>query len=252
MESYEIAPIPPTPPLRQLGHGHWPLILRRVAPDLATLLDERYRNCYLSMYCTRLHPDGVAARLVIDQVTGVIWCGHGECAYTGHIADILPSRIQGPPEALIALVKNLIPSSPVFATTSPGRPYVAAHGTVLPGQGQAPITMEPRNDENPATSGAVLRPYSQVQSENVNWYWQGFIPCSMVSILQGDPENGKSLSLLDLIARRSRGDTLPNDDRRLDPMGAIFISAEDSASHTIQPRLQAAGADLRGAGNLWT
>ena len=49
---------------------------------------------------------------------------------------------------------------------------------------------------------------------------------------------------LDLIARRSRGQSLPGDGREEEASGAVIMSAEDGIADTIRPRLEAAGADL--------
>jgi len=67
----------------------------------------------------------------------------------------------------------------------------------------------------------------------------------MITVLQGDPENSKSLMTIDLIARLSTGKPMPFDTRCGQPATSILLSAEDSSSRTIQPRLEAAGADLR-------
>ena len=91
---------------------------------------------------------------------------------------------------------------------------------------------------------AVLVRVSSVKAERVEWEWKNRIPRGKVSVLDGDPGLGKSTLMLDLIARRSRGDSLPGDERRLPPTGAVILSAEDGIGDTIRPRLEAAGADL--------
>lgn len=85
---------------------------------------------------------------------------------------------------------------------------------------------------------------SDVQVEPVSWLWKGRIPLRKVTILEGDPDKGKSTITLDLGARVSVGGSLP-DGVALDEPGAVLvICAEDDLADTVAPRLLAAGANL--------
>jgi hypothetical protein len=65
-----------------------------------------------------------------------------------------------------------------------------------------------------------------------------------LSLLDGDPEMGKSLLTIDLIARLSRGAPMPDGSPGGPPCTSILLSAEDDAADTIRPRAEAAGCDL--------
>lgn len=83
---------------------------------------------------------------------------------------------------------------------------------------------------------------SNVEPEKVEWLWPGRIPYGKVSIIDGDPGQGKSALTIDLAARITRGREWP-DGGRPDPGGAVICSAEDGLADTIRPRLDAAGGD---------
>ena len=60
-----------------------------------------------------------------------------------------------------------------------------------------------------------------------------------ITVLAGDPGLGKSLLSLDLAALLSRGELGPRS-----AGDVLLLTAEDSRTHTVRPRLEAAGADL--------
>jgi AAA domain/DnaB-like helicase N terminal domain len=84
---------------------------------------------------------------------------------------------------------------------------------------------------------------ADVKPEPVNWLWEGRVPLSACTILDGDPSLGKTTIALDLAARVTVGEYMPDDT----PAGAvgtvIFLSSEDVLANTIRPRLDAAGGD---------
>ncbi len=85
--------------------------------------------------------------------------------------------------------------------------------------------------------------YSEIEEEKVEWLWQNRIPRGKITILDGPPDQGKSSISLDITARVTRGDKMPDDTPGIE--GAVIIVApEDGAGDTIKPRLLAAGADV--------
>jgi hypothetical protein len=87
---------------------------------------------------------------------------------------------------------------------------------------------------------------SQVQPQQVDWFWTSWIPLRAVTLLDGDPGLGKSTITLDLAARASRGARMPPHagDVVSEPCHVLLLGAEDNLAYTIRPRLDAAGADV--------
>ena len=85
---------------------------------------------------------------------------------------------------------------------------------------------------------------SNVTCSKVKWLWPGRMPRAKLTVLDGDPGLGKSTIVLDLAARLSSGHAMPDSTAECLDGGVIILSAEDDASDTIVPRLQAANADL--------
>lgn len=83
-----------------------------------------------------------------------------------------------------------------------------------------------------------------VKPRAVEWIWNLRIPRGRLTIADGDPGVGKSTIVLDLVARLSRGDTLPDDPRPREPQSTVLLAHEDALEETIVPRLVRADADL--------
>ncbi len=89
------------------------------------------------------------------------------------------------------------------------------------------------------------RTLDTVEALPVAWLWPGRVPFGMLAILDGDAGLGKSAIAFDLAARLTRGGPMPfAADPPHPPAGVLLLCAEDSAAHTLRPRLEAAGADL--------
>ncbi len=84
--------------------------------------------------------------------------------------------------------------------------------------------------------------YNNHSSVPVEWLWYPYIPAAKISVLQGDPGGGKSMLMLDIIARLTTGEPLP-DGKRIKPINVIYQCSEDGIEDTILPRLERAGAD---------
>src|SRR5215212_11438172 len=84
---------------------------------------------------------------------------------------------------------------------------------------------------------------SEVQAETVEWLWERRIPLGKITVLDSDPDNGKSVLTTDLAARATTGRAMPHGFRKRQPAGVVILSAEDGAGDTIRPRFDAAGGD---------
>lgn len=85
---------------------------------------------------------------------------------------------------------------------------------------------------------------SEVQDEEVQWVWYPYIPYGKVTIIQGDPGDGKTTFVLSLIALLTTGTPLPEEEIATEPITVIYQTAEDGLGDTIKPRLLSTGADL--------
>ncbi|MEY8321900.1 AAA family ATPase [Lachnospiraceae bacterium 46-61] len=81
-----------------------------------------------------------------------------------------------------------------------------------------------------------------VKCENVEWLWYPFIPYGKITIIQGDPGEGKTTLVLQIIAKLTKGDAIINGESK-EPINIIYQTAEDGLSDTIKPRLVVANAD---------
>lgn len=52
--------------------------------------------------------------------------------------------------------------------------------------------------------------YSDVEATAVRWLWYPFIAVGKITLLQGDPGDGKSTMMMNLIAELSKGGTMPD------------------------------------------
>ena len=81
--------------------------------------------------------------------------------------------------------------------------------------------------------------------EELNWILYPYIPEGKLTIIQGDPGDGKTTLALQIIARLTRGEDVldSNQGKVREPVNVIYQTAEDGLCDTILPRLLAAGAD---------
>jgi AAA domain len=85
---------------------------------------------------------------------------------------------------------------------------------------------------------------TSVGRESINWVWPGYIPGGKLTLLDGDPDYGKSLITIDIAARLSRGRPMVDGTGGGAPRRTLFLNAEDKVEDTLRPRLEAAGADF--------
>lgn len=93
----------------------------------------------------------------------------------------------------------------------------------------------------------------QVEIEKIDWLLYPLIPFGKVTIVQGDPGEGKTTMVLQIIAKLTKGEpVLPSGSDEpaleekamaLEPVNVIYQTAEDGLGDTIKPRLLSAGAD---------
>ena len=84
---------------------------------------------------------------------------------------------------------------------------------------------------------------SDVELAPVEWLWKPYLPFGKLSVLQGNPGEGKTYFAMHLAAACTNGKLLPNMER-MEPFNVIYQTAEDGLGDTVKPRLIEAGADL--------
>ena len=84
---------------------------------------------------------------------------------------------------------------------------------------------------------------SDVELTPVEWLWKPYLPFGKLSVLQGNPGEGKTYFAMHLAAACTNGKLLPNMER-MEPFNVIYQTAEDGLGDTVKPRLIEAGAGL--------
>ncbi len=77
---------------------------------------------------------------------------------------------------------------------------------------------------------------SESEPKEVKWLWYPYIPVGKVTLLQGDPGDGKSKLMLSVAALLSKGGPLPfTEAEENDPITIIYQTTEDDADDTVVP-----------------
>ena len=97
--------------------------------------------------------------------------------------------------------------------------------------------------ERPKKDSVKIIRMSDVELTPVDWLWKPYLPFGKLSVLQGNPGEGKTYFAMHLAAACTNGKLLPNMER-MEPFNVIYQTAEDGLGDTVKPRLIEAGADL--------
>ena len=97
--------------------------------------------------------------------------------------------------------------------------------------------------EPPKKDSVKIIRMSDVKLTPVSWLWKPYLPFGKLSVLQGNPGEGKTYFAMHLAAACTNGKLLPNMER-MEPFNVIYQTAEDGLGDTVKPRLIEAGADL--------
>ena len=84
---------------------------------------------------------------------------------------------------------------------------------------------------------------SEIDTQTVEWLWKPYIPFGEITIVQGNPGEGKTTFALRLAAACTTGGMLPGM-KPMQPFQVIYQTAEDGLGDTVKPRLIEAAADL--------
>lgn len=110
------------------------------------------------------------------------------------------------------------------------------------------LARRPAPETLPATSVSsprvTLRRGCDVEPIPVDWLWPGWLAAGKLHLIGGAPGTGKTTVAVALAATVSSGGRWPDGSRAR--AGSVVIwSGEDDNADTLNPRLRAAGADLR-------
>ena len=105
--------------------------------------------------------------------------------------------------------------------------------------------MKPNQNTAEPEAELELVKASDITPKKVEWLWYPYIPFGKVTLLQGDPGDGKSQLMLALSAIASKGKPLPFADEEdiHEPMTVIYQTTEDDADDTVVPRFIASDSD---------
>ena len=96
--------------------------------------------------------------------------------------------------------------------------------------------------EAPPLDGVVRM--ADVDPVEVAWVWHPYIPRGKLTLLEGDPGQGKSWITLGIATALSLGHGLPGQDKSRPPGRVLIMTAEDGLDDTVRPRLDAMDADV--------
>ena len=109
-------------------------------------------------------------------------------------------------------------------------------------KGERRTMMKMENEINVTVPLEVVKA-SEIEPKEVKWLWYPYIPFGKVTLLQGDPGDGKSKLMLSIAALLSKGEALPFTDEETEPMTIIYQTTEDDADDTVVPRFNSAGGN---------
>lgn len=82
-----------------------------------------------------------------------------------------------------------------------------------------------------------LKYFNDIESKAIDWLWYPYIPYGKITLVQGDPGEGKTTILLSIISSLSKGDPFPFTNKKMTAV-SIYQNAEDDVADTIKPKLE--------------
>jgi hypothetical protein len=86
--------------------------------------------------------------------------------------------------------------------------------------------------------------FAEIDATDQEWLWPGYIPDALLTVLIAPPKASKTTLCVDLAARVSRGDVMPDGSAGGPAAPVILAALEDGSETSIAHKLRAAKADL--------
>lgn len=96
-----------------------------------------------------------------------------------------------------------------------------------------------------AVSPIEVRNLADIAVEAVTWLWHRFLPVGSITLFDGNPGEGKSTIVADVIARLTQGTEWPDGTAVGQPGSVLYITKEDDAATQVRPRIEVAGGNSR-------
>ena len=84
---------------------------------------------------------------------------------------------------------------------------------------------------------------SDIEEEDVKWLWRNYIPLESITLINGDPDSGKTWWGLDLSSRVTRGAIWPDGLKGNAPANVYYMTYEDVIAQQVKKRIRTLGAD---------
>ena len=108
-------------------------------------------------------------------------------------------------------------------------------------------TIESRNTLTNNEENVKVIQMSKIESQKVKWLIYPYIALGKITVIQGNPGEGKTMLMMKLVSDLTRGkNTLglySEENSQFEPIKVIYQTAEDGISDTIKPRLEMFNAD---------
>ena len=86
--------------------------------------------------------------------------------------------------------------------------------------------------------------YMNIKTRKVEWLWYPYIAYGKITLIVGDPGNGKSTLAINLASLVSNGESMPFCREPVKMSKVVYQNSEDAKEDTICPRLKSSGAQL--------
>lgn len=78
---------------------------------------------------------------------------------------------------------------------------------------------------------------SEIESQQVSWFWYPYMPSGSIVFLDGHPGRGKSFFTMWLAALCSTGGNLPFSNEKIPKCRVLILNAEDDPERTMRPAI---------------